>query len=97
LVSRNRTHQRNPSKALRAWAGLQCAVHDADQQKFLVAKQLKKLDELFHDTLNDIYFAEKKIFATLPKMAKAAQSPDLKTAFEKHRVETAGSSARRCL
>jgi len=38
----------------------------------------EKLDELFHDTLKDIYFAEKKILATLPKMAKAAQSPDLK-------------------
>ena len=40
-----------------------------------MAKELKKLDELFHDTLKDIYFAEKKILATLPKMSKAAQSP----------------------
>ncbi len=47
-----------------------------------MAKEPKKLDELFHDTLKDIYFAEKKILATLPKMAKAAQSPDLKKAFE---------------
>ena len=38
----------------------------------------------------DIYFAEKKILATLPKMAKAAQNPDLKAAFEKHRGETKG-------
>jgi len=59
-----------------------------------MAKQLKKLDELFHDTLKDIYFAEKKILATLPKMAKAAQSPDLKKAFEKHRGETEGHVAR---
>jgi ferritin-like metal-binding protein YciE len=43
-----------------------------------MAKEPKHLDELFHDTLKDIYFAEKKILATLPKMAKAAQSPDLK-------------------
>jgi ferritin-like metal-binding protein YciE len=43
-----------------------------------MAKQPKKLHELFHDTLKDIYFAEKKILATLPKMAKVAQSPDLK-------------------
>ena len=49
---------------------------------------------LFHDTLKDIYFAEKKILATLPKMAKAAQSPDLKKAFEKHRGETEGHVAR---
>jgi ferritin-like metal-binding protein YciE len=54
-----------------------------------MAKQ-KKLEDLFHDTLKDIYFAEKKILATLPKMAKAAQSPDLKAAFEKHHAETQG-------
>jgi ferritin-like metal-binding protein YciE len=58
-----------------------------------MAKQ-KTLDDLFHDTLKDIYFAEKKILATLPKMAKAAQSPDLKAAFEKHRGETEGHVAR---
>jgi ferritin-like metal-binding protein YciE len=38
-------------------------------------KQPKTLDDLFHDTLKDIYFAEKKIVTTLPKMAKAAQHP----------------------
>jgi ferritin-like metal-binding protein YciE len=54
----------------------------------IMAKQSKQLTELFHDTLKDIYFAEKKILATLPKMAKAAQSSDLKKAFEKHRGET---------
>jgi len=59
-----------------------------------VAKELKKLDELFHDTLKDIYFAEKKILATLPKMAKAAQSDDLRAAFEKHRGETEGHVVR---
>ena len=48
----------------------------------------KKLDDLFHDTLKDIYYAEKKIYAALPKMAKAAQNTDLKAAFEKHRAET---------
>ena len=53
-----------------------------------MAKELKKLDDLFHDTLKDIYYAEKKILAALPKMAKAAQNPDLKAAFEKHRGET---------
>jgi ferritin-like metal-binding protein YciE len=48
----------------------------------------KKLDELFHDTLKDIYYAEKKILAALPKMAKAAHNSDLKAAFEKHEGET---------
>ena len=55
-----------------------------------MAKQPKQLDELFHDTLKDIYFAEKKILTALPKMAKAARNPDLKAAFEKHRGETEG-------
>jgi ferritin-like metal-binding protein YciE len=53
-----------------------------------MTKQAKKLDELFHDTLKDIYYAEKKILTALPKMAKAAQNPDLKAAFEKHEGET---------
>ena len=53
-----------------------------------MAKEPKKLDELFHDTLKDIYFAEKKILTTLPKMAKAAQSEALRAAFEKHEAET---------
>ena len=50
--------------------------------------QEKHLRELFHETLKDIYFAEKKILGTLPKMAKAAQSEELKAAFEKHEIET---------
>jgi ferritin-like metal-binding protein YciE len=53
-----------------------------------MAKEPKKLDELFHDTLKDIYFAEKKILSALPKMAKSARHQDLKAAFEKHERET---------
>jgi ferritin-like metal-binding protein YciE len=59
-----------------------------------MAKQPKTLEDLFHDTLKDIYFAEKKILSTLPKMAKAAQNDDLKAAFEKHRDETEGQVER---
>ena len=40
----------------------------------MAKKEAKKLDELFHDTLKDIYFAEKKILTTLPKMEKAAHA-----------------------
>ncbi len=53
-----------------------------------MAKQPKMLEDLFHDTLKDIYFAEKKILATLPKMQKAAQAEELQAAFEKHHGET---------
>jgi ferritin-like metal-binding protein YciE len=52
------------------------------------------LQELFHETLKDIYFAEKKILSALPKMAKAAHSKDLKAAFEKHETETEEHVAR---
>src|SRR5580704_19578705 len=48
----------------------------------------KNLRELFHETVKDIYFAEKKILGALPKMAKAAQSEELRAAFEKHEGET---------
>src|SRR5450631_602723 len=54
----------------------------------------KTLNDLFYDTLKDIYFAEKKILSALPKMAKAAQQPDLKAAFLKHKDETEGQVAR---
>jgi len=50
----------------------------------------KNLEELFSDTLKDIYFAEKQILRALPKMAKEAQSPELKQAFETHREQTEG-------
>ena len=50
----------------------------------------KTLEDLFHDTLKDNYFAERKILKALPKMARAASSSELKAAFEKHRNETEG-------
>jgi len=52
------------------------------------------VDDLFHDTLKDIYFAEKKIMGALPKMAKAAQNDQLRAAFEKHLEETEGQVER---
>ena len=54
----------------------------------------KTLQDLFHDTLKDIYFAEKKILTALPKMAKAANSDELRAAFEKHEGETEGQVGR---
>ena len=60
----------------------------------MAKKEAKKLDELFHDTLKDIYFAEKKILSTLPKMEKAAQDSALKRAFAKHKTETEGHVTR---
>ena len=59
-----------------------------------MAKKPKFLEDLFHDTLKDIYYAENKILKTLPKMAKAAQSKELKAAFTKHERETRGQIKR---
>jgi ferritin-like metal-binding protein YciE len=60
----------------------------------MVKKKSKELNDLFLDTLKDIYYAEQKILKTLPKMAKAAQAPNLRAAFEKHRGETEGHVSR---
>ena len=54
----------------------------------------KSLEDLFHATLKDIYYAERKILKALPKMQRAAQSKELKAAFEKHREETEGQVER---
>lgn len=48
----------------------------------------KTLENLFHETLRDIYYAERQILKALPRMARGAQSPKLAEAFEKHRDET---------
>jgi ferritin-like metal-binding protein YciE len=48
----------------------------------------KTLQDLFLDSIKDVYFAEKKILVALPKMVKAAQNEDLAAAFEKHIAET---------
>jgi ferritin-like metal-binding protein YciE len=55
-----------------------------------MTKQPKDLNDLFYEMLRDIYYAEKQILRALPKMAKAAQSAELRQAFEKHRDQTEG-------
>jgi len=55
-----------------------------------MAKHPKDLNDLFYEMLKDIFYAEKQILRALPKMAKAAQSQDLRQAFEKHRDQTEG-------
>ena len=55
---------------------------------------MAELAELFLDQLKDVYYAEKTISKTLPKMMKHATSPELRAAFEKHRSETEGQIER---
>src|ERR1700761_4603085 len=47
-----------------------------------------KLRDFFIDQLQDIYWAEKKLVKTLPKMAEAAHSEELRQAFNSHLLET---------
>src|SRR6478672_3588221 len=54
----------------------------------------KNLNDLFLDTLKDMYYAEKQILKALPKMAKSAHSDKLRAAFEKHQGETEGQVER---
>ncbi len=54
------------------------------------ARQEKGLADLFEHALRDMYYAEKKIYKTLPKMIKAASGSDLKQALTDHREETMG-------
>src|SRR3954467_15843460 len=51
---------------------------------------LDSLDKLFLEELKDIYNAEKQLVRALPRMAKAAESPELEQAFTKHLKETEG-------
>ncbi|MES2969163.1 MAG: ferritin-like domain-containing protein [Pseudomonadota bacterium] len=54
----------------------------------------KTLSDLFLDTLKDIYYAERQILRALPKMARGAQSKELRAAFESHRDQTEEQVAR---
>jgi ferritin-like metal-binding protein YciE len=57
-------------------------------QKEISMPKDKTLDDMFLDTLKDIYYAERKILKALPKMQRAAKSEKLASAFEHHREET---------
>lgn len=59
-----------------------------------MSRQPKNLNDLFHETLKDIYFAEKQILRALPKMARKANAEQLTQAFEQHRTETEGQIER---
>ena len=50
--------------------------------------KLDKLQKLYTNELRDLYNAENQLLKALPKMAKAASSPELKQAFEKHLAQT---------
>src|SRR5437763_10599002 len=55
---------------------------------------LNSLQDLFVDELKDLYDAEQQIIQALPKMADAATSPELKSAFQQHLEQTRGQVER---
>ncbi len=55
---------------------------------------IKTLTDLFYETLRDMFYAEKKILRTLPKLARAVNSDELREAFLHHRDETEGQVER---
>lgn len=55
---------------------------------------MKNLEDLFHGLLQDVYFAEKQLLKTLPKMSKKASSEELAQAFLEHRDQTEGQIGR---
>jgi ferritin-like metal-binding protein YciE len=59
-----------------------------------MAAKEKTLNDLFLMSLKDMYYAEKQILRALPKMAKAAESEELREAFLTHRDETQGQIER---
>ena len=52
--------------------------------------QESALKELYVDELKDLYDAENRLVKTLPKMAKAATSEELRSGFEEHLEQTRG-------
>ncbi len=56
--------------------------------------KIDSLQKLLYEELRDLYSAEKQILKALPKMAKAATSPELKAAFVQHVAETKGQVER---
>lgn len=55
---------------------------------------VKTLDDLFRDTLKDIYYAEQKILKGLERMVEGATCTELQAAFKKHHAETEGQIMR---
>jgi ferritin-like metal-binding protein YciE len=49
---------------------------------------METMNDLFLHFLKDVYYAERQVSKALPKMAKAAHSPQLRQAFTEHREET---------
>ena len=105
-LRRPNSHQRDFRRVVQSWTRKEPRMFPISpelvdrRRRYSVLMKLenvmteKTLNDLFYDTLKDIYFAERQILKTLPKLAKAAKSEELKSAFLTHRDETEGHVAR---
>ncbi len=60
----------------------------------IFSKEIETMDDLFVHTLRDVFYAEKKIVKSLPKMIQKATDAPLKDALSAHLEETRGHVAR---
>jgi ferritin-like metal-binding protein YciE len=60
----------------------------------LFTRDIKSLEDLFNHALQDIYYAEKQILKTLPKLIENASEPQLKKDLKQHLKETEGQVER---
>jgi ferritin-like metal-binding protein YciE len=80
--------------AFLAWATARRGVKSFFYSTWRQHMKLESLHDLFVDELKDLYNAETQLLKALPKMAKAAASEELRTAFEDHLAETEGQVQR---
>jgi ferritin-like metal-binding protein YciE len=83
-----------PCRSVRNLASYPVLGLSLSVREISMATKPKLLSDLFLNTLQDIYYAENKILKSLPKMAKAANSKELRAAFTKHERETRGQVKR---
>ena len=87
-MSTTKTDKAASSQSKTSKAGTSPAKSPSKSKSTTPKGEEGKLKEFFHDEIKDIYWAEKKLVQTLPKLAKAATSEELRDAFTSHLEET---------
>lgn len=79
---------RGPSRKDTAPAGTKSVTPRYTKDMAPLESSVESLKKLYEDDLKDIYWAENHLLGVLPRMASAAESPELRIAFEDHLAET---------
>lgn len=98
MAGKSTMQQKAASKGTASKGGQQMGAMAKAGSKAGMSRQGKseetKLKELFLEELKDLYYAEKLLLKTMPKLAKAATSEELRTAYQQHITETEGQVER---